>query len=71
MYFVNEILRTNIMILLTFYYVRMASVGLLSRKDYKSLKYTLICLYFLLMGFMLYCGFFIWYEQEYKTLQWN
>jgi hypothetical protein len=55
-YFVLEILNTNIMILLTFYYLKMASEHLLTKSQYKTLKRSLIVVYVFCMVYMTYCG---------------
>lgn len=52
LFMIIEILRVNVMAMITFYYLQMASEQILDKKYYKCTYCLLFITYFTLMGYM-------------------
>jgi len=68
-FFIIEILRTNVMVLLTFYYLKMASS--LLKNQYQCFKYILAISYIVLMVMMTECGITLVIKQQKGLYKWN
>mmetsp|Transcript_33538 Transcript_33538/g.51562 ORF Transcript_33538/g.51562 Transcript_33538/m.51562 type:complete len:80 (-) Transcript_33538:524-763(-) len=68
-FFIIEMFRTAIMVLLAFYYVKMTSESLLTRQEYLALKWVLRILMAFFSVVQTYCGFVLLFRIKAGTLE--